>query len=103
MKRLCTNCVHCRDRFDCEWGHRELNETYAKKCEDFIMVKKNFGWVLYDAEERGYRGNRYGDIKDASVHETREVARLVQVLGVDRVLKVSLDSNGRPVAVVGRG
>lgn len=78
------------------------------------MTKKNFGWVLYDMTDcaddglPGYCGSRYGspymeEIEDAYVYETRKIARQTYIVGTDRIRKVSLDSNGRPVAVIGRG
>ena len=78
------------------------------------MVKKNFGWVLYDPTDYRanglpwYHGGKSGmsyvsDLKDAFVYKTRIVARQIHIIGLDRIRKVSLDTNGRPVAVIGRG
>ena len=74
------------------------------------MTKKNFGWVLYDTnkEHDGYCSDEYGtpyvkDIKHAHVYGTRKDVRYIHIIGTDRILKVSLDVGGRPVAVIGRG
>lgn len=74
------------------------------------MTKKNFGWVLYDTDKDvlGYCGNRHGspyvnDVKDAYLYRSRKDARVIHIKGIDRILKVSLDADGRPVVVIGRG
>lgn len=106
MKRICNNCTHCLDNFDCEWGRRDTKKTYAKTCKDFVTGE--FGWVIYDEDNEAYCGSTYGypycsDIKDAYVHQLRKCARRIRMIGVYRILKVSLDAYGRPVAVMGRG
>lgn len=67
---------------------------------------KKHGWILFDTEKGGgyvlesfYGG---GTPQDAKVFSSRERARKIKLIS-DRVLKVTLDTTGKPCAVIGRG
>jgi len=84
---------------------KKIVALFSKKKEP-VTTKQQHGWVLFDTESREYLVD-YQDhstpcLSEAKVFRTRKEARKLK-LGKERIKKVSLDCQGKAVAVIGRG